>query len=120
MKLILPKEHGAWAMWITPFLIGTFATQFQWYHPILFIAIFFAYISISPFIQGLKRTIERKETWTIAFKYVGIATLFGAPFLYFFPKLLKIYFKIQLILLKFYYNKTKRNVFLIFIFLISY
>ena len=110
MKLVLPKEHGAWAMWIAPFLIGTFATQFQWYHPILFVAIFFAYISISPFIQGLKRSVERKETWTIAFKYLGIATILGAPFLYYFPRLFFIVLAIiPFFLVNLYFAKQKRE-----------
>lgn len=87
MKLLLPKEHGAWAMWIAPYIIGIFLSEFKWVHIIMLIAIFFAYISISPFLQGIRRPVERKEMWKYSFYYLSIAGLLGLPILFFYPKL---------------------------------
>ncbi|TCS84567.1 YwiC-like family protein [Tepidibacillus fermentans] len=110
MKLILPKEHGAWAMWIAPFLIGTLATKMIWYHSILFFAVFFAYISISPFIQGVKRPVERRQMWKISFQYLVIALLLGLPFLFYFPRLLLILVGIlPFFLINLYYAKQKKE-----------
>ncbi|WP_339061938.1 YwiC-like family protein [Tepidibacillus marianensis] len=110
MRLILPKEHGAWAMWIAPFFIGALATQFHWYHPILFIAIFFAYISVSPFIQGLKRSVDRRQMWALSLQYLSIALLIGVPFFYFFPMLFFIILTITpFFLVNLYFAKQKRE-----------
>lgn len=31
-NIVLPREHGTWAMLIIPVLLGTFLTQFTWLH----------------------------------------------------------------------------------------
>ncbi|MFV9510124.1 YwiC-like family protein [Tepidibacillus sp. LV47] len=110
MKLILPKEHGAWAMWIAPFVIGVLVSKFYWYHFVLFISVFFAYISISPFIQGIKRPTERKQMWKLSFQYLGIALLLGLPFLFFFPQLIWVFVSIiPFFFINLYYAKQKKE-----------
>jgi len=110
MRLLLPKEHGAWAMWIAPFFIGAFATQIHWYHPILFVAIFFAYISISPFIQGMRRSIDRQQMWSLSLQYLSIALIISVPFFYFFPRLFFIVLAIiPFFLVNLYFAKQKNE-----------
>lgn len=110
MKLILPKEHGAWAMWITPFIIGIFVTHFSIFHLPLLISIFFAYISISPFIQGIKRPSNRKQLWKYSVFYIIIAILFGLPVIIIFPKVVFIVLAIiPLFLLNLYFVKQKKE-----------
>ncbi|KXG43873.1 YwiC-like family protein [Tepidibacillus decaturensis] len=110
MKLILPKEHGAWAMWIAPYIIGFLVTDFHWFHILLFISIFFAYISISPFLQGIKRPSDRKEWWKLSFTYLAISFLLSIPFLIWFPKLLSIILMIiPFFLINLYFAKQKKE-----------
>jgi hypothetical protein len=40
-KWIVPKQHGAWAMLIVPFLLGAYAGGFTWLHVPLLSAGFF-------------------------------------------------------------------------------
>ncbi|MFA5537403.1 MAG: YwiC-like family protein, partial [Bacillota bacterium] len=88
MKLLLPKEHGAWAMWIAPYLIGILLTEFKIEHIFMLIAVFFAYISIYPFLQGLRRPNTRKQMWRFTLIYLAVAAIFGLPILYLYPKII--------------------------------
>ena len=49
MKLVIPKQHGAWAMLIIPFLLSVILGKPTIYHIPLFIAFLylFSYVSIS-------------------------------------------------------------------------
>ncbi|EZP78790.1 hypothetical protein H839_02941 [Parageobacillus genomosp. 1] len=44
-KWIVPKQHGAWAMLIVPFLLGAYAGGFTWLHVPLFVGWFFLYLA---------------------------------------------------------------------------
>lgn len=94
MKFLLPKEHGAWAMWIAPYLIGILLTEFKTEHIIMLIAVFFAYITMYPFLQGLRRPGIRKEMWRFSFVYLVVALIFGLPILFLYPKIIFIVFLI--------------------------
>jgi len=76
LKLVLPKEHGAWAMWIVPYIVGIFAAKFVWLHLLLFISLFFAYISISPLMMVIKRSKRSFEYLQIALIYLAISLIF--------------------------------------------
>lgn len=88
MKLIIPKEHGAWAMWIAPYIIGMLLAGPKWIHLLLLISIFFAYISVTPLLQGIRRPKEQKEMFKLSFIYLLIAGILGFPVLINHPKLL--------------------------------
>lgn len=110
MKFIMPKEHGAWAMWIAPYIIGMLLTEFKWAHLFLLISIFFAYISITPLLQGIRRPKEQKEMFKLSFTYLLIAAILGFPVLINYPKVLFIlllvapFFSINI-----YFIKIKRE-----------
>lgn len=110
MKFLLPREHGAWAMWLAPFIIGILTTRMNWAHLLLLISIFFAYISISAFLQGIRRPSERRSAWRYAGTYFAIALLAGLPLLYLYPML--IYIPIGVIPIfagSLYYVKQKKE-----------
>ncbi|OEG00019.1 hypothetical protein BHF71_06560 [Vulcanibacillus modesticaldus] len=109
MKIILPKEHGAWAMWIAPFIIGATLSQFKWLHVILFFSIFFLYISISPFLQGIRQPRDRKQMWKYAVTYLVIGTIIGIPVIINHPKLIYLSVAIISLFVNIYYIKIKKE-----------
>jgi len=110
MRLMLPKEHGAWAMWIAPYIVGIGISDFQWFHIPLLISIFFAYIAISPFLQGIRKTNERKQLWQLASQYILIASIIGIPIILFYPKLIIIIIGIiPILLINIFYTKSKNE-----------
>ncbi|GGF26174.1 membrane protein [Halobacillus andaensis] len=75
MKLLLPKQHGAWAMLIVPFLLGGAAGQFTLLHIPLFAGWFFLYLATHPlllYMKGRKKQLHTK--WGMA--YLSIAGFF--------------------------------------------
>ncbi|MFS0634558.1 YwiC-like family protein [Mesobacillus foraminis] len=74
MKLLLPKQHGAWAMLIIPFWLGAAATGIIWQHIPLFIGWVLLYLATYPLLLLFKK----KKTsfyfkWTLI--YMGPAIL---------------------------------------------
>lgn len=54
MKLLLPREHGAWAMLIIPFLLGLSINP-TWMHLPLFLGWFLLYLALNPLMMLLKK-----------------------------------------------------------------
>ena len=110
MKIILPKEHGAWAMWIAPFLTGIFLSQFNWLDIPLVFSIFFAYIAISPFLQGIRRPKDRIKEWKYTFSYLLLSGVFFVPLLRNYSKLLYLLpFVLITLAINIYYLKKKHE-----------
>lgn len=110
MKLIMPKEHGAWAMWISPYIIGILLTDFKWNHILLFISILFAYLSITPLLQAFRRPKEQKEMYKLSFIYLLIAGVLGFPVLINYPKILFVLLLIApFFAINIYFVKAKRE-----------
>lgn len=74
-KLVIPKQHGAWAMLLIPFLFGVFLGQPKWGHLLLFIGWFFLYIGSYAFLNALKTKKDREKFFKFAFIYFLIALL---------------------------------------------
>ena len=55
MKLVIPKQHGAWAMLVIPFLLSVILGKPTIYHIPLFIAWFFIYLATYPFLMYIKQ-----------------------------------------------------------------
>ncbi len=55
MKPLLPKQHGAWAMLLIPFVLGVGASQPSWIHIPLFIGWFFLYLATYPALMAVKK-----------------------------------------------------------------
>lgn len=61
MKPVIPKQHGAWAMLIIPFLLNVLLGNPKIGHIPLFLAWLFLYLSTYPFLMSLKKTKKQKE-----------------------------------------------------------
>lgn len=82
MKLLLPKQHGAWAMLLIPFLLGISGGGGSWLHIPLFIGWFFLYLSTYPLLMAIKnkkRSFHLK--WFAAYMAPALAALL-IPLLY--------------------------------------
>lgn len=74
MKLLLPKQHGAWAMLIIPFWLGAAATGTVWQHIPLFIGWVLLYLATYPLLLLFKKKkTSFYSKWTLI--YMGPATL---------------------------------------------
>ncbi len=73
-KLILPHEHGGWAMVSAPFLLGMFTGTVRWMHLLLFLAWLCFYLSSYPILQSWKRKLERDRyiRWGIGYGMAGL------------------------------------------------
>lgn len=60
MKLVIPKQHGAWAMLVIPFLLSVILGKPTIYHIPLFLAWFFIYLATYPFLTYIKQR-RKKE-----------------------------------------------------------
>lgn len=58
-RIVIPHEHGGWAMISVPFLFGMFAAGAQGMHVALFAAWLLLYLSSYPFLQSFKRTANK-------------------------------------------------------------
>lgn len=74
MTLVLPKEHGAWAMLIVPFLVSFVVHEQNGTQLLLFLGMFFLYLSLYPLFMML-RNAQNKITYGKWF--VGYGALAG-------------------------------------------
>lgn len=108
-KLMLPKQHGAWAMLIIPFLLGGYAGGFSWFHIPLFLGWLFLYLASYPLLMAFK--LKRKNEYLQwFFRYFSIAIIMLLIILLYNIKL--IYFGMAMIpffLINLYYAKKKNE-----------
>jgi hypothetical protein len=76
-KVVIPHEHGGWAMVSVPFLIGMLAGTPRWGHLPLFFAWLFLYLASYPLLQAVKRTASRRFwfRWGALYGAVALACL---------------------------------------------
>ncbi|SFA43160.1 YwiC-like protein [Parageobacillus thermantarcticus] len=108
-KWIVPKQHGAWAMLVIPFLLGAYAGGFTWLHLPLFLGWLFLYLATYPLLMSIKS--KRKQEYKKSFSfYIAIAAamlvicLWYAPSLFYFGMAM-----IPLFLINIYYTKRKQE-----------
>ncbi|WP_459911018.1 YwiC-like family protein [Desulfotomaculum defluvii] len=110
MTIVLPKEHGAWAMLVVPFVVGVVTNGPTWLHLPLFIGGFFFYLSSYPLLM----IIRNSNKTNIFGKWLAIYAITGAVFLliplYFHWELLALgLLLIPLSVLNLYFTKAKRE-----------
>ncbi|WP_019636024.1 YwiC-like family protein [Paenibacillus fonticola] len=106
--IVIPHEHGGWAMVSVPFVVGMMAGGPQWMHLLLFLAWLFLYLSSYPFLQALKRRRDRMHLSKWGTIYGLIAVICLTPVLLRQPQLL--YFGpvlLALLLVNIWYVKHK-------------
>ncbi|MEI5909318.1 YwiC-like family protein [Bacillus spongiae] len=109
MKVILPKQHGAWAMLILPFLLSSIIGNPSLFHLPLFFGWLFLYLATYPLLLFLRRKKPSLHgKW--ASIYLGLAFLFLIPPLLYEWRL--IYFGIAMIpffIINIYFAKINRE-----------
>ena len=83
-----PKQHGAWAMQVLPFLFGMFAAGPKPIHGLLFLGWLCAYLFSYPLLQWL-RTGKKRVYQTPTFLYGGVLFVIGAALLIWKPELFR-------------------------------
>ncbi|MGM7680828.1 YwiC-like family protein [Cytobacillus sp. Hm23] len=76
MKPLIPKQHGAWAMLLIPFLVGIFAGQPSMIHFPLFGGWLLLYLGTYPllmFLKGKRREFYLK--WTFIYMFPALICL---------------------------------------------
>ncbi|WP_094700077.1 YwiC-like family protein [Brevibacillus laterosporus] len=89
-SIVIPHEHGGWAMVSVPFLFGMLAGKPQWMHILLFLAWLFLYLSSYPFLQYVKRNTRTEHwvKWGLLYGLLAVICLvpplISNPFLFYF------------------------------------
>ncbi|WP_458464041.1 YwiC-like family protein [Paenibacillus sp.] len=78
-SIVIPHEHGGWAMVSVPFLVGVVASGPQWLHVPLFIAWLGLYLTAYPLLQSLKKNANRHRLYKWAAIYGTVALICLIP-----------------------------------------
>ncbi len=78
-KLVLPKEHGSWAMYLLPVLAGTFLSEPRWEHLLFAIGWFFVYLASTPLLNIIRNKRKKKQMMPWLIGYGTVAILFLLP-----------------------------------------
>lgn len=76
MSILLPKQHGAWAMLVIPFLLSMIASIVTIWHLFLFFGWFFLYLMTYPFTmlcKGKKKEYYLK--WVYIYSFLSLCCL---------------------------------------------
>jgi hypothetical protein len=73
--MILPREHGAWAMVVAPVLLGALAGRPDWLHLLLLGGMALGYMASYPALQALRRGSARpgELRWSAIYALLGAA-----------------------------------------------
>ncbi|WCK55490.1 YwiC-like family protein [Aneurinibacillus sp. Ricciae_BoGa-3] len=77
MKLLMPKQHGAWAMIAVPFLAGIGASHAVWLHIPLFLGWLSLYLASYPLLLAVKSVNKSGEyaRWTAIYSAAALVFL---------------------------------------------
>ncbi|MFV8829879.1 YwiC-like family protein [Alkalihalobacterium sp. APHAB7] len=95
MKLFIPREHGAWAMLIIPYLLGALFSETKWLHLFFFIGILSFYFATGPLLSYIRRPKLGKEVLPALLLYILIGSFFVVPVLVIYPFLILLFLVIS-------------------------
>ena len=110
LTIVLPKEHGAWAMLILPFMVSLAVHEQNVLQLPLFLGMFFLYLSLYPLMMILrnKQNAQEYSKWLVGYGTVAIVFL-GIPLMYY-PQLLYLgVLLIPLLTLNMYFTRLRRE-----------
>jgi len=81
VHVVIPREHGGWAMLSVPFVSGMFAAKPTLLHIPLFLAWLLLYMASYPLLQSLKKTKSRSMWLSWGIGYAAAAAVFLVPLL---------------------------------------
>lgn len=90
MKWFIPREHGAWAMLIVPFLLGMFTSNVTWLHLVFFIGVLAFYIASGSFFTMVRQSKLKRQALPPFLICVSIGLIFTIPVLYIIPYIIYI------------------------------
>ncbi|MBB5325580.1 hypothetical protein HNQ34_002681 [Anoxybacillus tepidamans] len=105
--MLIPKQHGAWAMLVIPFLLGAYAGGISLLHLPLFLGWLGLYLAAYPFLMAMK-TKRKGEYMRWFYCYFSVAVIMLAIPLFFQWKL--VYFGLAMVpffFVNLYYAKKK-------------
>ena len=108
MKLVIPKQHGAWAMLVIPFLLSSYLGNLLCiiFHCFSLVLYLFSYVSIS----HVHKAKAKKEFLHAAIVYFMIAFIFGMiSLLYEWRILLFVVVMIPFFIVNMYYARQKNE-----------
>ncbi|RKD21702.1 hypothetical protein BEP19_13805 [Ammoniphilus oxalaticus] len=109
MKLVIPKQHGAWAMLIAPFVIGVGACGFIGYHVPLFIGWTLLYLATYPILLAFKREDLRSYFRSILTYLIPALLCLSVTLVYSWRLLLIGLLMLPFFLVNLYYAKKNRE-----------
>jgi hypothetical protein len=87
-KIVLPKEHGSWAMFLLPVLLGTFLSGPEWRHLVFIFGWFFLYLASTPLLNIIRNKRKKKTMLPWLWRYSLISMVFLVPLLIQMPMLM--------------------------------
>lgn len=87
-QLVVPHEHGAWMMWLSPLVVGLAGTAWHPSKPLLVGAVLFAYLTSYPLLQSLRYPSQKSYWLRWAVGYGVVAGVFVLPLVWMRPILL--------------------------------
>ncbi|MCY8788743.1 YwiC-like family protein [Bacillus inaquosorum] len=81
MKALIPKQHGAWAMLLIPFLLGMIKGGPVFWHIPLFLGWLFLYLAVYPVTLALKKKqIKPYQKWICYYGFPACCFLLASVF----------------------------------------
>lgn len=110
MNWYVPREHGAWAMLIVPYLVGMLTSKVTLVHLIFFIGILAFYFSSGPLLTIVRQPKLKKSALPALLTYSFVGILFTLPILYLLPEILLIgLFIVPFFLMNIIFAKMKKE-----------
>ncbi|MGO4889326.1 YwiC-like family protein [Anaerobacillus sp. MEB173] len=81
MKWYIPREHGAWAMLIVPYLLGAISSGPTWLHLVFFVGVLSLYFSSAPILTYIRQPKIGKEIIPSLIIYLVVGLTFVIPVL---------------------------------------
>ncbi|MDY7220741.1 YwiC-like family protein [Halalkalibacterium halodurans] len=87
MNMLIPKQHGAWAMLVIPYVLGMVKGGVVWWHLPLAVGWLFLYLVAYPLTMLVKkRQMDVYKKWAV--RYGVVAACFLLPVVWMYPPLL--------------------------------
>lgn len=112
MKIVIPREHGAWGMLFAPLLIGMFVAGLKVNHSLLVFGMLAAYLAVYPLLQWIKNRQRNGHMLKWALGYGMAAAILGIPLLFHYPALVGLFLATGLFLwinIQFAIRKKERH-----------
>ncbi|MCE7794889.1 YwiC-like family protein [Salipaludibacillus sp. CUR1] len=80
MKWYIPREHGAWAMFIVPYWIGAVISGLNYHHLLFFAGLTAVYFAQAPLLTFVRQP-KYRDVWPSFFVYAGLGSLILIPYI---------------------------------------